>query len=203
LLQAEDLSLWRGGNCLFEHLSFAVVPGAALLVQGPNGAGKTTLLRVLCGLTRPESGRVLWQGGALDSQYCAQLVYSGHLPALKVDLTVRQNLTFCADASGLAGDAWQAPASELGLAPCLDLEVRYLSAGQKRRAALVRVLMSPAPAWILDEPFTNLDRAGQALVERALHAHLDRGGLAVVATHQELQMAEPRLARLMLGGARR
>jgi heme exporter protein A len=203
LLQAENLTLWRGANCLFEKLSFDVPPGTALLVRGPNGSGKTTLLRVLCGLTRPESGRVIWTGAAPDDRLPrARLAYSGHLAGLKADLTVGQNLAFAAELLGLDREAWRGTAETLGLGPYADLEVRYLSAGQKRRAALVRLLMSTAPAWVLDEPFTNLDADGRGLVEQALGRHLDGGGIAIVAAHHDLRIGDQRLRQLTLGAPR-
>lgn len=202
MLQAEDLTLWRGSNRLFEHLSFAVPQGRMLLVKGPNGSGKTTLLRVLCGLTRPESGRVLWDGGPLAQGFPPRLAYCGHPVGLKPELTVRQNLVFCAQTLGVPRDAWWAPTEQLGLAAYSELEVRHLSAGQKRRVALARVLLSTAVAWLLDEPFTNLDSAGRRLVEMALARHLDSGGLAVVAAHHDLQVDGRRVQRLVLGANR-
>lgn len=198
-LSAEGLTLWRGTRCLFDALSFEVRPGNALLVQGANGSGKTTLLRILCGLTRPESGRVLWSERAIDSEYWAQLAYNGHLPGLKADLTVAQNLDFFAAARGATHASWRDRAAQLGLSHCEDLEVRHLSAGQKRRTALVRLLISGAKVWILDEPFTNLDQQGREMIERALNEHVNAGGLAVIAAHHALQVADSRLQHLTLG----
>lgn len=198
-LCAEGLTLWRGTRCLFDALSFEVRPGTALLVQGANGSGKTTLLRILCGLTRPESGRVLWGDQTIDGEYWAQLAYNGHLPGLKADLTVAQNLDFFAAARGSTKATWRDRTAELGLAHCEHLEVRHLSAGQKRRTALVRLLISGAKVWILDEPFTNLDQQGRELIERALNEHLNAGGLAVIAAHHALQVADSRLQQLTLG----
>lgn len=198
-LCAEGLTLWRGTRCLFEELSFDVSPKTILLVQGPNGSGKTTLLRVLCGLTRPEAGQVSWAGQPIGADYRGQLAYFGHLPGLKADLTVRQNLDFFCSSQGNAAADRNAATAQLGLAHCEDIEVRHLSAGQKRRTALVRLLLSAAKIWILDEPFTNLDQQGRDLVERALNDHAARGGLAIVAAHHALHIEGSRLRRLILG----
>jgi heme exporter protein A len=198
-LRAEQLTLWRGTRCLFEQLSFEVNPGTVMLVQGPNGSGKTTLLRILCGLTRAESGRVFWAGQVIGSEYWGELAYNGHLPGLKADLTVGQNLDFFAATRGLGAGQWRESAADLGLSRCEDLEVRHLSAGQKRRAALVRLLLSGAKVWILDEPFTNLDQQGRALIERAIDKHVADGGLAIVAAHHALHVDSTRLRRLTLG----
>ncbi len=187
MLEAVNLTLWRGGTCLFDDLSVRVPAGSVLLVRGPNGVGKTTLLRVLCGLTRPEAGTVRWEGRA-DSLTCRRLVaYSGHQAALKADLTVRQNLRFYArlarstsDESGLL--------DLLGLTKCADLEVRHLSAGQKRRAGLARILVSGRPAWLLDEPFTNMDPDGRRLLESRISSHVAAGGMAVIVAHDDVRL---------------
>jgi heme exporter protein A len=202
-LTAHDLTLWRGPFCLFHALSFQLRAGQALIVRGPNGSGKTTLLRVLCGLTRPEEGRVEWGGVPVERDrqaFGGALAYFGHSLGLKADLTVLQNLRFAARLNGddeaRSGDYLEA----LHLSDCANLEVRYLSAGQKRRAALARVLMSGALVWMLDEPYTNLDAAGRGFVEDRLNAHLGGGGLAAVAAHHELTIRDGELVVVELGG---
>jgi heme exporter protein A len=200
MLEASNLTLSRGPTQLFERLSFRVQSGAALLLRGPNGVGKTSLLRVLCGLTRPEQGEISWNGERQQDGLRGLVAYSGHLPGLNVDLTVHQNLSYYARLSrGTA--AWQGLLTALGLDRCADLEVRHLSAGQKRRAGMARVLMSGAPIWLLDEPFTNLDAAGRQLIEEFIGTHLASGGLAVVAAHDDMRLADGRSATLLLGGA--
>ena len=185
MLEACRLTLWRGHNCLFEQLSFSVSGGNALILRGPNGSGKTTLLRVLCGLTLPEQGEIRWDGEQRSTGLRGMVAYSGHQPGLNADLTVRQNLAFYARISGRGND-WQGLLPALGIEDCADLEVRHLSAGQKRRAAIARVLMSGATVWLLDEPFTNLDSGGRRVVEDHIGAHLSAGGLAVIAAHDDI-----------------
>lgn len=203
VLAGAGLTLWRGTTCLFEDLSFVVPAGAALLIEGPNGSGKTSLLRVIAGLTMPESGAVTWQGGDFRAQLRTgqlRLAYSGHALALKTELSARDNLRFFAQLSGLG-----ARVSEIieftGLGTCADLEVRLLSAGQKRRAALARMLLSAADLWLLDEPQTNLDAAGRQTLEAAIRHHLEQGGTLVVAAHQSLDLGAAAVVRLNLGEA--
>lgn len=200
LLQAIGLTLWRGDTCLFQGLSFAAAAGTALFVRGPNGAGKTTLLRVLCGLTRPEEGEVRWRDQPLGPASRRLIAYGGHQPALKADLTVRQNLEFYARLGG-ARESLVGLLGALGVERCSELEVRYLSAGQKRRAGLARMLMSGAPAWLLDEPFTNMDAAGRRFLEDRIATHVSAGGLAVVVAHDSVELNGVPSATLSLAGA--
>lgn len=202
MLNARDLTLWRGASCLFEDLTCEVQSGSVLLVRGPNGSGKTTLLRVLCGLTRPENGRVEWHGRPIESQretFGEALAYCGHATGLKGDLTVAQNLSFAARLLGHSRRPWQGCLDALGLGGRAQLEVRYLSAGQKRRASLVHVLISNAPLWIMDEPFSNLDEQGKHYLAQKLSEHLADGGLAVLAAHHELELEHGLVRRLELG----
>jgi len=199
MLDASNLTLWRGGTCLFEDLSVRVAAGSALLIRGPNGAGKTTLLRVLCGLTRPESGEVLWEGQPAPQACCQLVAYGGHQPALKADLSVRQNLDFYAQIASSPVDR-DALLDLLGLSRCADLEVRHLSAGQKRRAALARIFLSGRRAWLLDEPFTNMDPAGRRLLEAQIAEHVRAGGMAVVVAHDDVQLPGARTETLQMVG---
>ena len=191
---------------MFGPLEFHVDTGEALLVQGDNGAGKTTLLRVLAGLLRPSAGRVEIDGRAASTAERARFVaYLGHLPAMKPDLDALQNLHFLCGLHGRR--ARQMPGNALavvGLAGHEDTLVRHLSAGQKRRLALARMWLSPAPLWLLDEPYANLDLEGINLVNRMISAHLRGGGAALVTTHgayaappvrtRQLQLALPQAA---------
>jgi len=202
VLAAKQLTLWRGSLCLFENLTFQVNVGSTLLVQGPNGSGKTSLLRVLCGLSRPESGIVQWNNEPIESSrsiFGAQIAYFGHITGLKADLTVIQNLTFAARILGQHSQIWKNYLESLSLSHCANLPVRYLSAGQQRRTALARVLMSGARLWLMDEPFTNLDQAGRDFIEGELIRHLDGGGLAVVVAHHGLDLPEENLRTVQLG----
>lgn len=203
MLAGAELTLWRGTTCLFEELAFVVPAGSALLIEGPNGAGKTSLLRVIAGLTQAESGTVTWQGIDLRQQLRAghlRLAFSGHALALKAELSTRANLQFFAMLSGMTGRIGEI-LELMGLGACADLEVRQLSAGQKRRAALARILLSRADLWLLDEPQTNLDAAGRKAVEMAIRRHLGEGGMVVVAAHQSLDLGSAPVSRLGLGYA--
>ncbi|HJP39025.1 MAG: cytochrome c biogenesis heme-transporting ATPase CcmA [Gammaproteobacteria bacterium] len=201
-LSAIDLTLWRGPNCLFEELSFQVDAGSLLLVRGTNGSGKTTLLRVLSGLTRPETGHVQWCGESIEKTrqaFTAALAYFGHADGLKADLTVTQNLEFSARLYGRSGEQVSGLLKALNLSQCAQLETRYLSAGQKRRTALARVLMSNATLWLLDEPVTNLDSVGRDYVEDRLREHIAGGGLAIAATHEDIRLASESPDEIFLG----
>jgi heme exporter protein A len=176
-------------------------PGELLQVAGPNGTGKTTLLRVACGLLRPEQGRVAWRGrpiAGIRPQFQSAVVYAAHEPALKGDLTPLENLRY------LVGLKRSVPTAELeaalertGVAACAQLPVRVLSAGQRRRVALARVLAMRSSLWMLDEPFTNLDAAGSALVTDLLREHVRGEGMALVVAHHDIALPA-RLRRLEL-----
>jgi heme exporter protein A len=163
-----------------------------LHVSGPNGAGKTTLLRIVCGLLRPEEGEVSWLGSPIRSvrtEYQAVLAYASHEPALKADLTAMENLRFAVGLKRrVTNDELRLRLSQTGAAACADLPARVLSAGQRRRVAMARVLAMGASLWILDEPFTNLDGAGTALMSNLLKSHVEAGGAALVVAHQALEL---------------
>ncbi len=184
-LAARDLAAERGGRPVFAALSFELAAGQMMAVTGPNGSGKSTLLRMIAGLLKPAAGTL-----AVEPADGAETVlhYVGHLNALKSGMTVEENLRFWARLWGNPGrvdDALDA----LGLMPLAHLPVAVLSAGQRRRAALARLLAVRRPMWLLDEPATALDRAGEAQLGRLLSDHLTAGGLAIVATHLDLPVA--------------
>jgi heme exporter protein A len=191
-LRAHNLHAWRGDRHVLRGVSFAVQPGEALHVSGPNGSGKTTLLRAICGLLHPEEGEVFWRGvptGAGNGEFLRSLAYLAHDTALKSDLTAVENLRFSVGIKrAIAADAVRSMLGELGVADCADLPCRVLSAGQRRRVSLCRVLLADASCWVLDEPFTNLDTASTQHVSRALAEHLRGGGVAIVAAHQGLDL---------------
>jgi heme exporter protein A len=201
-LIGDELCARRGGRVLFAGLSFAVDSGRALLVTGPNGAGKTTLLRTLAGFLRPEAGRVLLEGGAADASIAEQCHYVGHANAVKPSLTVAENAVFWGGFLGGAADRLQAALEAFALAALRDIPAGYLSAGQRRRAGLMRLLLAERPVWLLDEPTASLDEAAQGALASAVNRHLSRGGLVVAATHlplafdraQELRMGPPAAA---------
>jgi heme exporter protein A len=200
MLEARALSFLRQDEPVFGPLDFALHPGEIALVEGDNGSGKTTLMRVLTGMLRPGEGEVRLDGApfSLDTMAGA-VVFLGHHLGLKLDLSAHENLRV---STGLYGqrtgtDAASALA-EVGLAGFEDEPVRRLSAGQKKRAALARLLLVPARVWLLDEPYANLDREGIALVNRLLEGHAARGGAALVTSHGAVSFAggEPRRIRL-------
>ena len=189
-LGVEGVHVWRGDRHVLKGVTLEINPREALHVSGINGSGKTTLLKVACGLLRPEQGRVSWLGRPINevrSDYHRALAYASHEPALKGDLTALENLRF------MIGLKWRSSEAELasclertGAASCSDLPVRVLSAGQRRRVAMARVLGMRAALWLLDEPFTNLDAAGSDIFAALIAEHVRSGGMAVVVAHHEL-----------------
>jgi heme exporter protein A len=190
VLEASELELERGGRRLFRGLSLALAPGELLRVAGANGSGKTTLLRILCGLLAPQAGEVRWQGTPirrLREEFSRQLLYLGHAPAVKDELTAAENLSIACTLAGApaAPGAVREALEAYGL-PSADVPVRRLSQGQRRRAALARLLLSAAvPLWLLDEPFTALDAAAARFTGELIAQHVARGGAAVYTTHQD------------------
>jgi heme exporter protein A len=196
-LSGEGLAAARGGRSVFEGVGFSVGSGEMLALVGPNGAGKSTLLRVIAGLLAPVAGTL-----GLDPEPAAGLSasihYFGHLDGLKGALTVAENLAYGRKLYGGTGDIDTA-LDAVGLGHLVDLPAGRLSAGQKRRVALARLLVAERPVWLLDEPATALDAAAEAMLGRLIAAHLGAGGLAIAATHRPLPI--PPAATLRLGGA--
>ncbi len=189
MLEADNLECVRGDRRLFKGVGFRLEAGELLFLQGKNGAGKTSLLRMLIGLLPPESGQIQWKGRPIRSladEFRADLCYLGHLNAIKEELTPLENLMAAArlaEEELPEGDALDA-LEQVGLAGREDLACKYLSQGQKRRVALARLVKEKRPLWVLDEPFVALDLAAVAWLAGLIGAHLQRGGLAVMTTHQ-------------------
>jgi len=202
-LEVERVHVWRGDRHVLKGVSLQLGSGELLHISGPNGTGKTTLMRVVCGLLRPEQGTVAWRGQSIaqvPEQYQAALAYASHEPALKGDLTALENLRFAVGLKRRVTAAELTAALErTGVAACADLPARVLSAGQRRRVAMARVLAMSASLWLLDEPFTNLDAAGALLMSGLLQAHVEGGGSALVVAHHDLEMACA-IRRLELNG---
>ncbi len=200
LLAARSISFSRNDQPVFGPLDFAVDGGEALLVRGDNGAGKTTLLRVLAGLLRADTGEVDIAGRpAGHGERSRHAAYLGHLPALKGDLTALENLRFLCGLHGKRlGYSLEAALETVGLHGYEDALARTLSAGQKKRLSLARLWLSPAPLWLLDEPYANLDLDGIELVNRLVQAHLGEGGAALVTTHGAYAAPPVRTRELVL-----
>lgn len=193
-LAAKDLTLIRGDRCLFRGLSFALDPGQLLLLEGQNGSGKTSLLKAIVGMLEPEVGDIFWQGQPLragSQSFRESLVWMAHRVGFKADLTLVENLRFEAALRPVAGRDFEAVLARLELTRLKKLPLRSLSAGQQRRVALARMLLSAAELWLMDEPFTNLDREGRALVQTLVAEHLAGGGLCVMAAHQDVDLDVP------------
>ncbi|HLZ01533.1 MAG TPA: heme ABC exporter ATP-binding protein CcmA [Bradyrhizobium sp.] len=196
-LSGQNLRCVRGGREVFSGLEFAAEAGETLAVTGPNGSGKTSLLRLIAGLLGPAEGTIALEGGAGEFTLAEQAHYLGHRDALKPALSVMENLNFWRDFLG--GEAFEAGQSleAVGLDHAAHLPAAYLSAGQRRRLSLARLLTVRRPVWLLDEPTAALDAAGEVLVAGLMRDHLARGGLIVAATHTPLGI---KARELRIGG---
>lgn len=191
MLAGKNLCVFRGDRCLFQELDFALNRHELLLVEGRNGCGKTSLLRAIAGLLEFDSGEITWHGQPVLKQhqeFRAQLVWLAHRVGFKGDLTLLENLAYESGLRATDTDRLPAALARLDLLPLTTLPLRVLSAGQQRRVALARMLLSRAPLWMMDEPFTNLDREGQELVRDLIGEHLASGGMCVVASHQDIEL---------------
>ena len=201
LVEARGLACLRGDRRLFRDLDLELSPGHALHLRGPNGSGKTTLLRILCGLTLPESGEVRWLGEPRPPRSDTLLAYVGHSDGIKLELSPRENLRVAqALAAGDAQRDLDAALASFGLAGFADVLCRTLSAGQRRRVALSRLLLGGARIWILDEPFTALDTRAAATLYALIESHLAEGGGVVLTSHHPLEL-DPATSRVLELGA--
>jgi heme exporter protein A len=197
-LLATDLACVRGGRQVFAGLSFGIDAGEALLVSGPNGAGKSSLLRLVAGLVRVAAGRITLEGGESEASIGEQVHYLGHQDALKPALTAAENLSFWMRYLGSAGTA-DAALAAVGLDRIAGLPATYLSAGQRRRLSIARLVAVARPLWLLDEPTAALDTAAQATLAELMRAHLAGGGIIVAAAHGPIGLDGAK--ELRLGGA--
>lgn len=200
-LICESLACERGGRQVFAGVNFTVSAGEAMVVTGRNGAGKSTLLRVIAGLLRAAEGKVELTGVADESGLAEQTHYLGHLDAAKPSLTVQENLTFWADflGGGGGGNAINSALEAVELDTLADLPAAYLSAGQKRRLSIARLLAVKRPVWLLDEPTSALDAQSQDRLGRIMREHLAGGGMIVAATHGPVGLDAPRELKMGAG----
>lgn len=206
MLSAHQLACVRGERRLFSGLDFQLEAGEWLHVQGENGAGKTSLLRLLAGLAHAAEGEIRWRGediGRLAEEYHREMLYLGHHGAVKEELTPLENLRFAAALDGRKLSEREALAAlhRFGLKGREDLAVRFLSAGQKRRVLLSRLVIKQATLWILDEPFTALDVHAVDMLSALVGEHLQKGGMAILTSHQAMPMGRGRVLRVGAGSA--
>ena len=203
ILEVSKLGCVRGDRRLFSGLDLSVSPGTFVQLTGPNGSGKTSLLRILCGLLTPAEGEIKWEGAnirSLAEEYVAQVTYVGHRPGIKDELSAVENLRISNALNGVLVSKERAfeVLGYMGLAGRESLPARLLSEGQRRRVGLARLIVSNTKLWLLDEVLTSLDKGAVALVRSLIENHVAGGGIAIVATHQELELAAGRTKRLEL-----
>jgi heme exporter protein A len=202
LLETRDLSCNRNDRLLFEHLDFTLQPGQMLVVEGPNGCGKTSLLRILTGLRMADGGEILWRGNPIDrlaGDYYEQVAYVGHHDGVKHELSCLENLRL-ARAMGMPSTTdLDDVLEQVNLYAYGETEVGSLSAGQKRRLALARLLATDSMLWILDEPFTSLDKASMSMFASLFEQQLQRQGIIVMTSHHDISLPTQSLQRLQLG----
>lgn len=200
-LTAENLSCIRDDRILFESLSFSLENRQVLLIEGHNGSGKTSLLRILCGFHRAEDGVVNWCDTPVtrySHEYYQNIAYVSHKNGLKDDLTVEENLVSSCELMSASAIDIEQVLLKIGLLEQADLLVRQLSAGQKRRLALSRLLVTPYPLWILDEPFTSLDKNSIGVFEKILQEHVNNNGLLILTAHHDVDLHGLEVKRINL-----
>ena len=211
LLHVKQLFCERDDRVLIRDLAFALHSGEILQIEGPNGSGKTTLIRILCGLSEDYEGELQWRGHPRNSQYDNfrhEHLYFGHLTGIKTSLSPRENLRWILQLKGVEqrgsvlDQAIETALEQVGLASYEDVPVYALSAGQKRRVALARLRLEPAALWVLDEPFTAIDKKGVAELESLVQQHASAGGSVILTTHHTLALAQVRKLQLGLGGGK-
>ncbi len=203
MLEARELTCIRNGRRLFSGLSFMLEGGEILQVDGANGSGKTSLLRIMCGLALPDEGEIHWCGAPINRvrpEFLAGIAYIAHAHGIKEELTARENLRIArALGSGGADVGAEQALERVGLGGFEDVRARTLSAGQKRKVALARLLVSKACLWVLDEPFTGLDKAARGITEAMLATHSSQGGMTLLTTHHSANIDCARIRHIHLG----
>ncbi len=195
-LSADNLACTRGGRAVFAGLNFSVTGGHALVVTGRNGAGKSSLLRLIAGLVRIAGGRLMLEGGEPEASIPEQAHYLGHHDALKPALSVAENLLFWTGFLGAGPESVEPALAAVGLGPLAGLPAAYLSAGQRRRLSIARLVAVQRPIWLLDEPTSALDAPSQERLAGLMHDHLAGGGMIIAAAHGPIGLESPREMRL-------
>ena len=195
-LNAEELACNRGGREVFRSLSFALSSGEAMVVSGRNGAGKSSLLRMIAGLVRSAAGRLTLDGGERDTPLAEQCHYLGHQDAMKPSLTVSENLQFWTEFFGARTHSIESALQAVGLAALTDLPAAYLSAGQRRRLSIARLVAVQRPIWLLDEPTSALDSPSQKRLAELMQGHLAGGGMIIAAAHGPIGLERARELKL-------
>jgi len=201
LITGSNLTCIRGDRILFEQLNFQINAGDIVQVEGPNGSGKTSLLRILCGLTAPFEGEVLFKQNLIGDNrelFHQNLLYIGHLPGVKGEMAAQENLEFNLSLHGLDAAQAEQTLSEVNLFGFEDSLASHLSAGQHRRISLARLFSSKSPVWILDEPFTAIDKNGVKRLEKLFSEHAQRGGCVILTTHQDLALPSDLVKKISL-----
>ncbi|KAF3978476.1 MAG: cytochrome c biogenesis heme-transporting ATPase CcmA [Methylococcales symbiont of Iophon sp. n. MRB-2018] len=199
VLEVKNLSCIRDDRVLFKGLNFCLRNGQVLLLEGKNGSGKTSLLRIICGFRMQDEGELRWCNTALkDSEYFAQIAYVGHLDGVKKELTVIENLKMSLALSQAGRYSITQALKKVKLAGYDNSLVQTLSAGQKRRLSLARLLMTKKSLWVLDEPFTSIDKEGIKLIESLMHEHIAQDGMIILTSHHDLNLVEKDLQKINL-----
>ena len=202
MLKVQGLTCFRQNRCLFADLDFELKAGEICQVEGPNGSGKSTLLRALLGLFRADEGQVFWQDEPVNKQqelFLQDVLHLGHKFGINSDLTPLQNLSSWSKLNPVTNDEFEAALAKVGLQGLEDIPCHSLSAGQHRRVALARLWLSDAKLWVLDEPFTAIDKAGVKLLQQRFESHLTNGGMILLTTHQDLSVQFSAMKKLLLG----
>jgi heme exporter protein A len=201
LLEVQGLTCFRQNRCLFADLNFVLSEGQICQIEGVNGAGKSTLLRAILGLFRPDEGRIIWDGRSTTKQaelFLQHLFFLGHKFAINSDLTPWQNLEFWAALNPTNNTDFTAALSKVGLTGLEHIPCHSLSAGQHRRVALARLWLTNTKLWILDEPFTAIDKSGVQLLQQRFNTHLQSGGMILITSHQDLSKEFNQLIKIKL-----
>ena len=201
LISADKLTCIREDRILFEALDVDINAGDIVQIEGPNGAGKTSLLRILAGLSEPYEGKVYFNGKLINKNrelFHQNLLYLGHLPGVKGEMSAQENLSFNLSLHGLDCESAEQTLQEVNLLGFEDALASHLSAGQHRRIALARLWQSKAPIWILDEPFTAIDKLGVKKLENLFLQHVNQGGCVILTTHQDLSLPNEQVKKIVL-----